>query len=179
MTLPKKYTWLLREPGPRILCEALKTHGTKEVPGKSDNPEILRWARVAGVGTIYQHDSIAWCGLAVAYWAVMAGYKPPSNPLWARNWATFGTDASKGGPALGDILVFARGSGGHVGLYVGETADHYAVLGGNQSDQVNIALVAKSRLLAARRCDWKIAQPPNVRRIRLSAAGTPVSTSEA
>lgn len=179
MTLPRKYAWLLREPGPKILVEALKTHGLKEIPGPANEPEILRWARVAGVGTVYQHDSTAWCGLAVAYWAVMAGYRPPDNPLWARNWAKFGTDAGKTGPMLGDILVFSRtGGGGHVGLYVADDADAFHVLGGNQSDQVNISRIAKSRLLAVRRCDWKIGQPKNVRRIQVSASGA-LSTNEA
>lgn len=182
--LPSKYRWLLKEPGPKILREALKTHGVKETPGPTNNPEILRWARVVGVGTIYTHDSIAWCGLAVGYWAVQAGYKPPPNPLWARDWARFGTDASKTGPMLGDIMVWERGNGGHVGMYVGEDDTHWHVLGGNQSDQVNIVRKAKtqpkgSRLIAVRRCDWKIAQPPNVRRVRLSAAGTPTASSEA
>lgn len=183
MTLPSKYRWLENEGAPKILVEALKTHGTKEVPGKADNPEILRWARVAGLGTIYQHDETAWCGLAVAYWSVMAGYKPPANPLWALNWQTWGSSVLPKLASLGDVLVFKRktsaGWAGHVGLYVGETGTHYAVLGGNQSDQVNISLIAKDRLVAVRRSPWKVAQPSNVRPIRLSGAGTPITTNEA
>lgn len=182
MTLSSKYAWLYKEGAPKILVEALKTHGVKEVPGNADNPEILRWARVVGVEKIYTHDSIAWCGLAAAYWSVMAGYKPPKDPLWARNWLNWGTPVKT--PMLGDIMVWERGTGGHVGMYVGEDDTCWHVLGGNQSDQVNIVRKAKaqpkgSQLLGARRSPFKIGQPPNVRRVRLSAVGTPVAGSEA
>ena len=43
--------------------------------------------------------------------------KIPENPLWARNWCAWGDPSPK---ELGAILVFSRGSGGHVALYVGE-----------------------------------------------------------
>ena len=74
------------------------------------------------------------------------------NPLGARNWLAFGVPQQK--PALGDVLVFWRGTSGgfsgHVGLYVGEDAQAFHVLGGNQSDAVTIAFFAKSCLLGAR-----------------------------
>jgi hypothetical protein len=50
-------------------------------------------------------------------------------------------------PGLGTILVFSRGSGGHVGVYMGEDSTHYHVLGGNQSDRVSVARIPKTRLL--------------------------------
>ncbi len=83
---------------------------------------------------------------------------------------------------LGDILVFWRekktGWKGHVGMYVGEDKTHYHVLGGNQSDSVSIARIEKGRLLGARRCKWKVNQPPNVRVVKLAATGI-VTTNEA
>jgi cell wall-associated NlpC family hydrolase len=79
---------------------------------------------------------------------------------------------------LGDVLVFKRQGGGHVGLYVGEDKDAYHVLGGNQSDSVSITRILKDRLHAARRCTWKTAQPANVRRVFLSGSGA-VSQNEA
>jgi cell wall-associated NlpC family hydrolase len=36
---------------------------------------------------------------------------------------------------LGDVLVFRRGGGGHVALYVGEDEEAFHVLGGNQADR--------------------------------------------
>jgi len=175
--LPAAYAWLSKEAAPRVLVEALALFGTKETPGAASNPAILGWAREVGAAGAYVNDGIAWCGLFVATVVKRAGFAPVSAPLWARNWAGFGTKAVK--PSLGDVLVFERaGGGGHVGIYVGEDATAYHVLGGNQGDAVSIARVAKDRCLAVRRCPWKLAQPANVRPIRLAAGGA-LSTNEA
>jgi hypothetical protein len=47
-------------------------------------------------------------------------------------------------------MVFKRAGGGHVGFYVGEDKDAYHILGGNQSDMVSVARVAKDRHVDAR-----------------------------
>lgn len=175
--LPKQYAWLAGETGPRILLEGLKTYGTIEKPGPGNNPSILQWAKATGLERIYRNDATAWCGLWMAYVALQAGWEPPLNPLWARNWLNFGTAQKKAG--LGDILVFARGkSSGHVGIYVGEDDAAYHVLGGNQSDRVMIKRIAKGRLLGIRRCPWRINEPASVRAIKLAAAGG-LSSNEA
>lgn len=176
--LPKNYAYLGREPGPKMLVEALKLYGTLEKPGDSDNPVILDWAKETGQAT-YKADATPWCGLFMAVVAKRAGKPPcPLNPLWALNWALWGVAADK--PMLGDVLSFTRktatGIAGHVGLYVGEDATAFHVLGGNQGDAVSITRVLKSRLKAARR-SYKI-QPANVRTIRLSSGGK-LSTNEA
>lgn len=175
--LPRKYRWLEKEGGPRLLTAFLAIYGTKEVPGGRSNPTIMAWAKEVGLPE-YTADSIPWCGLAMAKVAHDAGWatEVPSNPLWARSWASFGVPAEQA--SLGDILVFTRNGGGHVGVYVGEDANHFHVIGGNQSDAVTITRIAKSRLLAARRPKWRVSEPPN-RRPVLLAAGGPVSTNEA
>ena len=66
-----------------------------------------------------------------------------ANPYWARNWLLFGRDTK---PVPGAVLVFERGSGGHDGFAVGQDDTHFFVLGGNQSDAVTVARVAKQRL---------------------------------
>jgi uncharacterized protein (TIGR02594 family) len=175
--MQKGYEWLRTEAGPKMLLEAIKLFGTHETPGKANNPEIMKWARE--VKTTYPGDSTAWCGLFCAITAKRAGwdYSPNGNALWARNWASWGTPQKIA--MLGDVLVFPRGQGGHVSIYVGEDETHYHILGGNQSDQVNIVRKAKTPLLAIRRAPWKISQPDNVRVIHLKAGGTPLSASEA
>jgi uncharacterized protein (TIGR02594 family) len=180
MTLPKLYAWLADEGAPRLLVEMLKLYGTVEKPGKGDNPLILEWANHIGLGHVYRADSVAWCGLTIAYACAQAGYPyaPKGNALWARNWATWGDPVSKTGAMLGDVLVFARGNAGHVALYVGEDTTHFHILGGNQDDQVSIKRRAKAQLLAVRRCHWNINQPPNVRKVMLAATGS-VAKSEA
>ena len=68
-----------------------------------------------------------------------------TNPCWARNWLLFGRDTR---PITGAVLIFTRGSGGHVGFAIGQDDTHFFVLGGNQSDAVTIARIAKSRTSA-------------------------------
>jgi len=125
---------------------------------------------------VYTNDEIAWCGLWMAIVTKRAGWEPVDNPLWARNWAKFGEAVDK--PMLGDVLVFSREAGGHVGMYVGESAKSFHVLGGNQSNAVSFALIDKGRLIAARRPIWRIAQPVEVASIIRNGAGI-ISTNEA
>ncbi len=66
------------------------------------------------------------------------------------DWIKFGNASDK--PMLGDVLVFGRKGGGHVGLYVGEGRDAYHVLGGNQDDTVSIKRIARAGCSGARRC---------------------------
>ncbi len=174
--LPKAYLDLAEEPGPRLLIAGLATYGVKEWPGAANNPTILSWAHETGLSGVYRHDATAWCGLWMAVVCVRASWEPVANPLWARNWTRWQRPADR--PSLGDVLVFERGEGGHVGIYVGEDRTAFHVLGGNQSDAVTITRIARPRLLAARRPDWRIAQPANVRPIIRRAAG-PISTNEA
>lgn len=179
MNLPKQYAWLAAEPGPRILVEMVKLYGTVETPGPENNPLILSWAKSLGLDHVYKDDSEQpWCGLCVAYAAQQAGWDVPLNPLWARNWLKWGTVVPLGEEMLGDVLIFARGSAGHVAEYAGETKTAFTIIGGNQSDGVNIKSKAKSQLLGARRCPWRVNQPGGVRKIMLAANGQ-ISRNEA
>lgn len=175
-SIPKRYAWLLKEPGPKMILEALRLFGTHEVAGPGNNAAIIGWASETGLRAVYTADSIPWCGLFMAVVAKRAGKEFPKNPLWALSWSSFGDDCKT--PELGDVLVFTRKGGGHVGLYVGEDTHAYHVLGGNQSNSVNITRIAKSRLYIARRPEYRIATPPNVRKITLFATGS-LSTNEA
>lgn len=176
--MQKGYEWLWREPAPLMLVELRKLYGTLEGAGVADNPVIRGWAREIGEPG-YRHDETPWCGLAQAIAAKRAGwdYRPHDNPLWARNWMDWGDKVSR--PMLGDVLVFPRGAGGHVTMYVGEDDACYHCLGGNQSNALNIVRKPKAPLLAARRAHWRAVQPTNVRRIFLNPAGAPLSASEA
>lgn len=175
--LPREYDWLLKMGSnlPLTIWEALREYGVKELAGAASSPTIMGWAAEVGLQATYTADSVPWCGLFAAVVCKRAGKEVVKDPLWALNWAKFGVEA--GQPSLGDILVFVRDGGGHVGFYIGESATHYYVLGGNTSDQVMIAKIEKKRLKAARRPIYKN-QPASVRPYVLSAAG-PVSTNEA
>jgi uncharacterized protein (TIGR02594 family) len=160
---------------PKMVQEGLKLMGTAEIPGPQSNPVILAWADELGLDHIYVNDDTAWCGLFVAKVATAAGKPAVVKPLWARNWAKWGVQADR--PKLGDVLVFERGSGGHVGLYIAEDATTFHVLGGNQGNTVSITRINKARLLAARRPEYKN-QPETVQAYVVSSAGT-ISSNEA
>jgi uncharacterized protein (TIGR02594 family) len=157
--------------------EAKRLLGLREGPGSRDNPNIIDWADQLGID--YDHDDIPWCGLFVAHCvgATLPEEPLPANPLGARNRAKFGDAAQE---ALGAILVFWRESPnsgkGHVGLYHGEDASAYHVLGGNQSDSVSVTRVAKSRLVAIRRPSTSGSLAGGVVTV---AAGGVLSTNEA
>jgi len=173
----KQYQWLANENSPKVIAEAVKLYGTKEVVGKQHSKEILSWAKELSLEKIYTNDEIPWCGLFTAIVIKRAGFNVVKSPLWARDWLNFGTPQKTA--MLGDVLVFTRpGGGGHVGFYVGEDDTCYHVLGGNQSNMVNTTRILKSRCIGIRRCDWKVSQPKNVRVIKLASTGT-VSINEA
>ena len=182
-SIPKRFSHMLSPDAPRIIQETVKIFGTKEFVGKANNPVILDWAKevedALGVKLGYNADSIPWCGLSMAVVALRAGWQDqiPDKPLWAQNWAAFGDRAPI--PMFGDILVFRRpGGGGHVGPYVAEDTRAFFAGGGNQSDTINVARIAKSRLIVARRPKWRVSQPASVRRIIIGAGGA-LSTNEA
>lgn len=174
MPLPEKYAWLKSEPAPRMLVEALKLYGITEKAGDQDNPEILAWAKELNIPA-YIHDSIAWCGLFIAYVAKQAGKGVIKDPLWAANWSKWGTAQTVA--MLGDVLLFRRPGGNHVAIYVGEDDVSYHVLGGNQGDKVSITRILKTRCWSIRRSVFATGQPANVRVIRMTGTGA-ISTNE-
>jgi uncharacterized protein (TIGR02594 family) len=185
--LPTRYQWLTQIKGlPNTIREGLKLYGTQEVVGKGSNRTIIGWrdelngASTTGKPIIvgFHDDDIPWCGLfaaIVVYRRLRKIDEVVASPLWARNWAKYGVKSPL--PSLGDVLVFTRGSGGHVGFYTGEDATAYHVLGGNQSNSVNITRIAKSRLLACRRPPY-VTPPVAMKPFRLAATGG-LSTNEA
>lgn len=73
----------------------------------------------------------AWCGWWLRQYL---GVKDRAGNL-ARWWADFGTRAS--GPAVGVIVVWARGRGrGHVGIITGRTDSGWIVKSGNDGHAV-------------------------------------------
>lgn len=179
--LPKQYGWLAKEQGPNMLMQALALYGTVEFAGKKDNPIIMSWAVETGYEKVYTHDSIAWCGLGMAICAKRAGwdYHPNGNALWALNWAEWGNAVPKNLAMLGDVGVWKRQKGGHVGQIIGYSDDgYYHVLGFNQSDECSIVRKPIADIVAVRRAPWRVAQPPNIRRVKLASGGAPISVKE-
>jgi uncharacterized protein (TIGR02594 family) len=171
MKLPDKYSWLYNEGAPKMLVEAIRHFGIMEHVGHGSNQDITAWAKETGVSGWYPDDDVPWCGLFVGVVVKRAGYKIKPDLLSSLAWLKFGEIIPKGREMLWDILIFKRPGGGHVGFYAGEREDAFLVYGGNEGNMVNFVWISKDRLLGARRPVYKIAEPPNVRKIYLTDAG--------
>jgi len=71
---------------------------------------------------------------------------------------------------LGDILVYWRPKGHHVGMYIAESVGTFLTLGGNQGNAYSAVEIEKSRLLAARRF-YAIAPPASVKKYYIQPSG--------
>jgi uncharacterized protein (TIGR02594 family) len=161
------------------LSTARALTGTKEVLGSKDNPFIIemahevarRFPELKGNIDWYNHDSIPWCGLFMAYCMAVNGIKPSSTPLGALSWASWGVALKT--PTPGAVLVYSRTGGGHVTLYESEDATYYYCRGGNQGDAANVERIAKSRAVKAIR--WPAGVPLPTAGRKTGATGNSVT----
>lgn len=191
---PGPYVWLNEEPGPRMLLEGLKTYGVHEGIGNVGNPQVIAWAdEVQRVHpTPYNrwadawYDSATkkpWCGLWMAVITVRANVDkradrwPPDKYLSAAAWANYGVPVDKARPLFGDVGVFSRDGGNHVGIIIGRSPGWLHVLGGNTSNRVTAGRIATSRLTHVRRTPY-LNMPANVTDRLLPESGA-VTTNEA
>lgn len=137
----------------QLINIALSQYGVTEIVGKEHNPIVLNYFKEIG-HTWVTTDEIAWCS-AFINWVALKAKVQRSNKLTARSWLQVGTDIKE--PKLNDVVVFWRSKKaswkGHVGLFISYSEDkkYIYVLGGNQSNQVNIKKYPVYRLLGFRR----------------------------
>lgn len=146
-----------------------------EGAGAANNPLVVKLFADAGFSGINQ-DSVAWCA-AVGAMLKRAGHAP-SGSLAARSYESWGIGLKE--PALGAIATKKRGNSswqGHTGLVVGANKDQVFLLGGNQSDAVNVAAFKRSDIVAYR---WPADVPlPAPHSLPTTIAGARLSVSEA
>lgn len=131
---------------PAWLQNARAKIGRKEITGPRHNSWIAEgWARLGA--PYFNSDETPWCGFYTADCMAAVGFDYPKHFYRAKAWLGWGRETTA---VLGAIVVFGRKGGGHVGFLVGQSADHYYVLGGNQRNAVNIMPLAKSRALGFR-----------------------------
>ena len=127
---------------------ARKYIGLSEIKASNRHPTIDAWAKtLSGKWLLGQ----PWCGTFCAQVFKEAGleHKIPKEFFRAKAWENAGTKLDK--PAYGCVVTFTRDGGGHVGIVVGKTkTGMLKVLGGNQSDAVNIADFDPKRVTAYR-----------------------------
>lgn len=149
----------------RWLVLARTLIGTTEVKGKQHNPEILQmWRDIKRSGI--KDDETPWCAAFVGAVLERCGIKS-SRFESAASYSTWGVPINS--PVVGCVVVFLRQGGGHVGFVVGrDAADNLLVLGGNQSDQVNVRAFPRNRVVAYR---WPDGEPaPMSRELPLASA---------
>ena len=128
---------------PKWLTEARKYLGLAEVKGPDHNPEILQmWRDIKRSGI--KDDETPWCAAFVGAVLERVGIRS-SRFESARSYLDWGQLLAL--PVPGCVVIFTRAGGGHVGFAVGrDPAGNLLVLGGNQSDAVNIKAFPVSRV---------------------------------
>lgn len=159
MQLTEKFQWLETIGTlPKLVSAGLQYLGVREIKGVANNPAIMEMANALGLSKIYvSDDKQSWCALFLNY-LIRITDKPRLNPdgdlynlLRAKYLLNWGKPVQKGDERLGDLMIFNREGGGHVGLLIAQTGSTYWILGGNQNDCVNFTEIAKDRLIGARR----------------------------
>ena len=157
--------------GPSWLVEARKHVGLMEVKGSQHSPEILQFWRDIKRGGI-KDDETPWCAAFVGAVLERSGVRS-SRFESAKSYLEWGVPLRN--PVHGCVVVFTRDGGGHVGFVVGrDGVGNLLVLGGNQSDAVNIKAFSPARVAGYR---WPADRP--IGREPLTDGNAELSRSEA
>lgn len=132
---------------------AQKEVGTVEWE-KGDNPKVVAYFKDSGNAWV-KDDETAWCAAFVGAMLKRAGIKG-TGKLTARSYLDWGVPVERKDARPGDIVIFERGNSswqGHVGFFVKDRGALIDVLGGNQSNAVNVKGYQASKLLGIRRAE--------------------------
>lgn len=122
-----------------------------EFPGAPDNPKIIAYFAACGLrGAPFLDDETPWCAAFVG--AALAACKiEGTGSAASRSYSRWANGKTLAVPTLGAITVMHRKPPkpglGHVGFLVGINANYVDILGGNQSDAVNIKRFERERII--------------------------------
>lgn len=119
--------------------------GQQEIAGAQHNPRIVAYHDTTSLRATT--DEVPWCASFVGWCLERAGLDHPRSAR-ARDYAEWGVPLER--PVLGAVVVLTRPGGGHVGFYLGQRDGQWLILGGNQSNRVNVAPYAPGRMVAVR-----------------------------
>lgn len=134
--------------------------GVSEASGPTSNPHVLAMLRMDQEWP--EGDDVPWCSAFMNYIAWLLRL-PRSKDLRARSWLKVGYAVDLENAEAGfDVVVLKRGTGkqpgpevidapGHVGLFAGREGSKIFILGGNQSDSVNVSAYPVASVLGIRR----------------------------
>lgn len=137
---------------PKWLIEARKEIGVTRFPSPNSNPKIVQyWKDMKWSGI--KEDKTSWCagyvGAMLERVGIIGSRSVSKVPEAAKSYLDWGIALKE--PHYGCVVVFDRAGGGHVGFCVGKTADDkLLILGGNQSDAVNIKSFPLTRVVGYR-----------------------------
>lgn len=80
-----------------------------------------------------------WCGAFVGAVMKRAGKSVPNGYMKAASWTRVGKAVSLKQAKKGDVVVVRTKYGHHVGLYAGQKGGRVLLLGGNQSNRVQVS----------------------------------------
>jgi len=130
---------------------ALAEYGTKEISGSRHNMDIVNYAKNAGFAWV-NDDETPWCSIFLS-WAAMKANLSRSKKANARSWLSVGEETKT--PETGDVAIMWRGNPngwhGHVGIFINREKGIVRILGGNQSNEVNISEYPEEQILGYRR----------------------------
>ncbi|MBU4681192.1 TIGR02594 family protein [Cedecea davisae] len=153
------------------IAEGRKYIGQMEIKGPRHNPLILQFWKDIRRGGI-KDDETPWCAAYAGAMLERVGIQS-SRFESARSYLNWGVAIKE--PAYGCIVVFSRDGGGHVGFVVGQQKNgDLMVLGGNQSDAINIRAFSRSRVTGYR---WPVNVPKDTRTLPLMNGAKSVDES--
>ena len=134
----------------KLLEIALTQYGIKEIVGSNNNKKIVSYFQ--DLGFDISDDETAWCAAFINWCALKAGFKR-TNKLNARSFLEIGVIIELDSIQLGDVVILERGSDwqGHVGIFINRVGNLVYLLGGNQSNMVNITAYSIDKILGIRR----------------------------
>ena len=127
---------------------------------KGDNPKVVAYFKDSGNPGV-TNDETAWCAAFVGAMLRRAGVKS-TGALNARSYLDWGTPVDRKNAQPGDVVIFKRGNSswqGHVAFFVKDRGALIDVLGGNQSNAVNVKGYQAAALLGIRRPPKATAKP--------------------
>lgn len=136
----------VRDSMPPWMAEMHRKMGLHEVRDNAALSEWLRsWGRYLG-----NPKDLPWCGDAIE--SCIAKTLPkeplPSNPFFAQAWKDFGIDV---GYIVGAIGVIRwTPTSGHVGIVAEVTPTRIKLIGGNQTNAINISSFPREKFIAGR-----------------------------
>ena len=132
---------------PSWLSKAESYVGLKEISGPKNNATVVDFWKKIHLNSI-SNDEVPWCAAFVGAVLEEDGITSSRSGL-AKSYLRWGVPLNT--PVLGCIVVFTRKGGGHVGFVEGiDKNGNIYVLGGNQSDAVNVKLFKTTNVVGYR-----------------------------